>query len=62
MIHSMNRLLQDPTANDTASSLRAALKVWHYIFKFIARSRELQKAKELGMGGGATADHLEATS
>ncbi len=61
MIHSMNRLLQDPTANDTASSLRAALKVWHYIFKFIARSRELQKAKELGMGGGATADHLEAT-
>ena len=59
MIHSMNRLLQDPTASDTASSLRAALKVWHYIFKFIARSRELQKAKELGMGGGATADHLE---
>ena len=61
IIHSMNRLLQDPTANDTASSLRAALKVWHYIFKFIARSRELQKAKELGMGGGATAEHLEAT-
>ncbi|RDX50021.1 cytoplasmic protein [Lentinus brumalis] len=61
MIHSMNRLLQDPTANDTASSLRAALKVWHYIFKFIVRSRELQKAKEIGMGGGATADHLEAT-
>ncbi|EIW63135.1 cytoplasmic protein [Trametes versicolor FP-101664 SS1] len=61
MIHSMNRLLQDPTATDTASSLRAALKVWHYIFKFIARSRELQKAKELAVGGGATADHLEAT-
>ena len=61
MIHSMNRLLQDPTASETASSLRAALKVWHYIFKFIVRSRELQKAKELGMGGGATADHLEAT-
>ncbi|KAI0717219.1 cytoplasmic protein [Cerioporus squamosus] len=61
MIHSMNRLLQDPTASDTASSLRAAFKVWHYIFKFIVRSRELQKAKEIGMGGGATADHLEAT-
>lgn len=61
MIHSMNRLLQDPTATDTASALRAALKVWHYIFKFIARSRELQKAKELAVGGGATADHLEAT-
>ncbi|KAF8629268.1 hypothetical protein AX17_005847 [Amanita inopinata Kibby_2008] len=61
MIHSMNRLLAYPTAAETASSLRAALKVWHYIFKFIARSRELQKAKEVGMGGGATAEHLETT-
>ncbi|KAL0956056.1 hypothetical protein HGRIS_002226 [Hohenbuehelia grisea] len=61
MIHSMNLLLSDPAGNETASQLRAALKVWHYIFKFIARSRELQKAKELGMGGGATAEHLENT-
>ncbi|KDQ57741.1 hypothetical protein JAAARDRAFT_194025 [Jaapia argillacea MUCL 33604] len=61
MIHSLNRLLADPTANATASSLRAALKVWHYIFKFIVRSRELQKIRETGMGGGATAEHLEAT-
>lgn len=60
MIHSMNRLLVNPTSNETASPLRAALKVWHYIFKFIARSRELQKVKELGMGGGATAEHLES--
>jgi dedicator of cytokinesis protein 3 len=59
MIHSMNRLLLDPTNPETASALRSALKVWHYIFKFITRSRELQKAKELGMGGGATASHLE---
>jgi hypothetical protein len=61
MIQSMNRLLVNPTSNETASPLRAALKVWHYIFKFIARSRELQKAKEIGMGGGATAEHLEST-
>ncbi|KAF8210093.1 cytoplasmic protein [Mycena galopus ATCC 62051] len=61
MIHSMTRLLANPTSTESASPLRAALKVWHYIFKFIARSRELQKAKELGMGGGATADHLEST-
>jgi dedicator of cytokinesis protein 3 len=61
MIHSMNRLLVNPTSNETASPLRAALKVWHYVFKFIARSRELQKVKELGMGGGATAEHLEST-
>ncbi|KAI0700925.1 cytoplasmic protein [Cytidiella melzeri] len=60
MIHSMNRLLLDPTNPETASALRSALKVWHYVFKFITRSRELQKAKELGMGGGATASHLES--
>ncbi|KXN90212.1 Dedicator of cytokinesis protein 3 [Leucoagaricus sp. SymC.cos] len=61
IIHSMNRLLINPTSEETAHHLRAALKVWHYIFKFIARSRELQKAKEIGMGGGAIAEHFEAT-
>lgn len=60
IIHSMNRLLHDPTNAETASALRSALKVWHYIFKFITRSRELQKVKEIGMGGGATASHLES--
>lgn len=60
MLRSMNRLLEDPTASETASALRAALKVWQYVFKFIVRSRELQKTK-LGMGGGATAEHLEST-
>jgi dedicator of cytokinesis protein 3 len=59
IIHSMNRLLSNPTSLEGAKPLRSALKVWDYIFKFIARSRELQKAKELGMGGGATAEHLE---
>ncbi|GLB37233.1 putative DOCK family protein [Lyophyllum shimeji] len=61
MIHSMNRLLLNPTSTETASPLRAALKVWHYIFKFVARSRELQRVREVGMGGGATAEHLEST-
>jgi len=61
IVHSMNRLLANPTSNETASPLRAALKVWHYVFKFITRSRELQKAKEIGMGGGATAEHLDTT-
>jgi dedicator of cytokinesis protein 3 len=38
LIRSMNRLLQaDPNAG-SASALRAALKVWDYIFKFVARS------------------------
>jgi dedicator of cytokinesis protein 3 len=57
----MNRLLINPTSEETGPNLRAALKVWHYIFKFIARSRELQKAKEIGMGGGAIAEHLETS-
>jgi dedicator of cytokinesis protein 3 len=61
IIHSMNRLLANPTGQDTATPLRATLKVWHYVFRFIAKARELQKAKELGMGGGATADHLDST-
>ena len=61
MMRSMNLLLADPTSPDTASSLRAALTVWDYLFKFITRSRELQKVKELGIAGGATAEHLEST-
>lgn len=61
LIQSMNRLLANPTASESAITLRAALKVWHYIFKFIVRSRELQKAKEVGMAGGATVEHLEVS-
>jgi dedicator of cytokinesis protein 3 len=60
IIRSMNQMFADPTGSDNASPLRAALKVWHYIFKFVVRSRELQRAKEAGVGGGATAEHLES--
>ncbi len=61
IISSINRMLVDPTGNATASPLRAAIKVWHYIFKFIVKSRALQKAKEAAVGGGATAEHLESS-
>jgi hypothetical protein len=61
IIHSMNRLLANPNGAETATPLRAALKVWPYIFKFIASSRELQKVKEIAVGGGATAIHLDST-
>ena len=61
MMRSMNLLLANPASSDTASSLRAALTVWDYVFKFITRSRELQKVKELGIAGGVTAEHLEST-
>lgn len=61
MIHSMNLLLQNPSLTATGSALRSALKVWHYIFKFITRSRELQKAKLESRSGGATVDDLESS-
>jgi dedicator of cytokinesis protein 3 len=60
IIRSMNRLLANPNGPETATLLRAALKVWPYIFKFIAKSRELQKVKEIAVGGGATATHLDS--
>ncbi|KAG8705728.1 hypothetical protein FRC08_001495 [Ceratobasidium sp. 394] len=57
MVHSMNRLLASPSGEETASPLRAAFKVWHYVFRFIVRARQLQQAHEVGMG--VTSEHLE---
>ncbi|KAG8934388.1 hypothetical protein FRC01_003345 [Tulasnella sp. 417] len=59
MLHSMNRLLANPADQHTASPLRAAIKVWHYIFKFIIRARELQKQREVGIN--TTSEHLDAS-
>ncbi|EIW83239.1 cytoplasmic protein [Coniophora puteana RWD-64-598 SS2] len=59
IIRCMDRLLRNPTGTETAQPLRSALKVWHYIFKFITRSRKLQKDLELELGSGAAAEHLE---
>ncbi|CAG8521101.1 2273_t:CDS:2 [Ambispora leptoticha] len=50
LIRSMNRLVTDPGNVDTAQNLRSAIKVWQYIFKFIIRSRELQRTKETNLG------------
>lgn len=61
LIRSMNRLLQDPTGAETASPLRNALKVWHYVFRFVIRARELQRVKEANVGSGATSEHFEQT-
>ncbi|EJD42755.1 cytoplasmic protein [Auricularia subglabra TFB-10046 SS5] len=60
LLQSMNRLLANPLAQETAPRLRAAFKAWQYVFKFVVRSREFQRRKEEGMGSGATAEHLEA--
>lgn len=61
IIRSLNRLLADPASTSNGMHLRAALKVWQYILRFIVRSRELQKSREAGIGSGAAADHLESS-
>lgn len=61
IVKSMNRLLADPTASESASRLRNALKVWHYVFRFVIRARELQRIKEANVGSGATSEHFEQT-
>ena len=59
LIRSMSMLLADKTSKQ----LRAAIKVWHYVFRFISRSRELQKKKDAGMGGTSSrlTEHLESS-
>ncbi|GJJ06217.1 hypothetical protein Clacol_000407 [Clathrus columnatus] len=61
ILQSMERLISNPSSPENAQPLRSALKVWHYIFKFIARSRELQKAENQQTMGHAYADQVEAT-
>ncbi|KAK4698793.1 hypothetical protein P7C70_g7476, partial [Phenoliferia sp. Uapishka_3] len=58
-IKSLGRLLRNTSSADAGTTLRASIKVWHYAFKFIVRSREIQRAKDVGMG--VTSDHLEST-
>lgn len=62
LMASMARLLADPARSDTSKELRASIKVWPYLFKFIIRSRENQRrANDAGnsLGGGAVGDHFE---
>lgn len=61
LLQSMDRLISNPSSPDNAQPLRSALKVWHYIFKFIARSRELQKTTNQQTMGQAYADQAEAS-
>lgn len=59
LIASMFKLMADPSRPDTSKDLRAAIKVWPYLFKFIIQSRENQRG-DRDVGGGAVLDHLEA--
>ncbi|PWN49826.1 hypothetical protein IE53DRAFT_316947 [Violaceomyces palustris] len=58
LISSMSKLLADPGRIETSKDLRAAIKVWPYLFKFIIRSRENQRG-DRDLGSGMVSDHLE---
>ncbi|PWZ03173.1 hypothetical protein BCV70DRAFT_183899 [Testicularia cyperi] len=59
LIAAMSRLLSEPGRPETSKELRAAIKVWPYLFKFVIQSRENQRG-DRDVGGGAVLDHLEA--
>ncbi|KAG0179041.1 hypothetical protein DFQ29_002688 [Apophysomyces sp. BC1021] len=46
MLKGMLRLCKNPSDPKKAKRLRSSMKVWEYIFRFIVRSREMQKNNE----------------
>lgn len=65
LMASMSRLLADPSRTETSKDLRAAIKVWPYLFKFIITSRQNQGSTTsdgtIGPLGGAVDDHIEVS-
>lgn len=63
LMASMSKLLADPARSEVSKDLRAAIKVWPYIFKFIIRGRENQRGVKDNIGalGGAVSDHFETS-
>lgn len=47
LLQSFQSLLNNPTSPENAHPLRCSIKVWGYLMRFIVRSRELQRIKEL---------------
>lgn len=58
LIRSLQSLLSNPTSPQNAQPLRSSIKVWGYLLRFIVRSRELQRAKDLA-SDGLTSDVIE---
>jgi dedicator of cytokinesis protein 3 len=54
LLRSMKHVMSDPGSQE----YRSFLKVWHLFFRFIIRSRELDRAR--GVGLDATTAHIEA--
>ncbi|KAI5478526.1 hypothetical protein MNV49_005055 [Pseudohyphozyma bogoriensis] len=59
IIKSIDRLLRLTNSSEAGTTLRASIKVWHHLFKFIVRSREIQRSKDVG--SGVTSGHLESS-
>ena len=58
ILRSLLTLLTDLNNAESAQLLRSAIKVWDQLFKIVVRSREIQRARTIGMG--VTSDHVEA--
>ena len=59
ILRELQALLVDRNNAETAQLLRSAIKVWDQLFSIVVRSREVQRARNVGMG--VTSDHLEVT-
>lgn len=59
MIRAANRLLTNTTDAKAAKKLRAAMKVWRPLARFLVTAREQQRAKEAELG--IENDHTETT-
>ncbi|MBW0469397.1 hypothetical protein O181_009112 [Austropuccinia psidii MF-1] len=61
LLRSFHNLLLNPTSPENAHALRCSIKVWGYLMRFIVRSRELQRLKDLNApSGGLISDTIES--
>ncbi|GAO46203.1 hypothetical protein G7K_0438-t1 [Saitoella complicata NRRL Y-17804] len=58
LVRCIQRLLSHPTTDDNARQLRAMMKVWQHIVRFIVLARQKQRQKEIGLGINAAHNDL----
>ncbi|BFZ61317.1 Deoxycytidine kinase 1 [Saitoella coloradoensis] len=58
LVRCIQRLLSHPTTDDNARQLRAMMKVWQHIVRFIVLARQKQRHKEIGLGINAAHNDL----
>jgi hypothetical protein len=57
LLRSLQALLNKRDDTEAAQMLRSAIKVWEPLFRFVLRSREVQRTRNIGMD--VTSDHVE---